>query len=74
MGIPVEVLEAGLLQLRKVERIRVRDRVEASLDADAARDAAWDAVAAHRARQAAQDTSLLLSLDRELARLRAEFQ
>lgn len=70
MGIPVEVLEAGLLQMPKVECIRVLDRVVASLDADAA----WDAVAAERDRQAAQDPSLLLSLDRELARLRAEFQ
>ena len=35
MGIPVEVLEAGLLQLPKVECIRVLDRVVASLDADA---------------------------------------
>lgn len=74
MGIPVEVLEAGLLQLPKVECIRVLDRVVASLDADAARDADWDAVAAERDRQATQDPSLLLSLDGELARLRAEFQ
>jgi len=74
MGIPVEVLEAWLLQLPKVECIRVLDRVVASLDADAARDAAWDAVAAERDRQATQDPSLLLSLGGELARLRAEFQ
>jgi hypothetical protein len=74
MGIPVEVLEAGLLQMPKVECIRVLDRVVASLDADAARDAAWDAVVAERDRQAAQDPSLLLSLDGELARLRAAFQ
>ena len=74
MGIPVEVLEAALLQLPKVERIRVRDRVEASLDADAARDAAWDAVAAERDRQAAQDASVLLNLDSELLRLRSELQ
>ena len=74
MGIPVEVLEAELLQLPKLERIRVLDRVVASLDADAARDAAWDAVAAGRDRQAAEDASVLLNLDSELLRLRSELQ
>jgi len=37
VGTPVEVLEAELLQLPKADRIRVLDRVVASLDADAAR-------------------------------------
>ena len=74
MGIPVEVLEAELLQLPKVDRIRVLDRVVASLDADAAREAAWDAVASHRDRQAAEDASVLLNLDSELLRLRSELQ
>ena len=35
MGMPVEVLEAELLQFPKADRIRVLDRVVASLDADA---------------------------------------
>lgn len=74
MGIPVEVLEAELLQLPKLERIRVLDRVVASLDDYAARDAAWDAVAAERDRQAAEDASVLLNLDSELLRLRSELQ
>lgn len=74
MGIPVEVLEAELLQLAKVDRIRLLDRVVASLHADAARDAAWDAVAARRDAEADRDPSVLLDLDDVLARLRAEVQ
>ena len=72
MGIPVEVLESELLQLPKADRIRVLDRVVASLDADTARDAAWDAVAAQRDAEADQDPSVLLELDDVFARLRAE--
>ena len=74
MGTPVEILEAALLQLPKADRIRVLDRVVASLDADAARDAAWDAVAARRDAEADQDPSVLLDLDDVLAKLRAEIQ
>ncbi len=74
MKIPVDVLEAELLQLPKADRIRVLDRVVASLDADAARDAAWDALAARRDAQAEQDPSLLLDLDDVLLGLRAEVQ
>jgi Putative addiction module component len=74
MRIPVDVLEAELLQLPKADRIRVLDRVVASLDADAARDAAWEALAARREGQAEQDPSLLLDLDAVLAGLRAEVQ
>ena len=71
---PVEVLEAELLQLPKADRIRVLDRVVASLDADAARDAAWDAEAARRDAEADRDPSVLLQLDDVLAGLRAEVQ
>ena len=48
------------------------DRVVASLDADASRDAAWDAVAAARDGQAESDPGLLIPLDDVLVRLRAE--
>lgn len=74
MGTPVEVREAELLQLPKADRIRVLDRVVASLDADAARDAAWDALAARRDAEADRDPSALLNLDDVLAKLRAEVQ
>ena len=74
MGTPVEVREAELLQLPKADRIRVLDRAVASLDADAARDAAWDALAARRDAEADCDPSALLNLDDVLAKLRAEVQ
>ena len=74
MGTPVEILEAELLQLSKADRIRVLDRVVAILDADAARDAAWDAVAAQRDAEADRDPSVLLDLDDVLAKLRAQVQ
>ncbi len=74
MGRPVEILEAELLQLTTADRIRVLDRVVASLDADATRDAAWDAVAESRDAEAERDPSVLLQLDDVLARLRTEIQ
>jgi hypothetical protein len=74
MTLPVEVLEAQLLQLSKADRIRLLDRVVASLDADAARDAAWDAVAARREADAKADPSLMQPLDDVLASLRADLR
>ena len=71
---PVEVLEAELLQLPKADRIRVLDRVVASLDADAARDTAWDAISARRDAEADRDPYVLLQLNDVLAGLRAEIQ
>lgn len=48
MSITFEALEAEVLHLPTADRSRLLDRVIASLDADKARDDAWDAVAAHR--------------------------
>lgn len=74
MGLPLEALEAQVLQLSKTDRVRLLDRVVASLDADAAREAAWDALAARRDAEAERDSSLLIPLDDVLAQLRAEVQ
>jgi len=74
MGMQLEVLEAELLQLTRQDRIRVLDRVVASLDADAARDAAWDEIARQRQLQAEVDPSHLLPLDQVLAELRGELR
>jgi len=48
VSIPIEVLEAEVLRLPQVERARLLDRVVASLDADKARDEAWERLAAER--------------------------
>lgn len=66
MGKPVEVLEAELLKLPKADRIRVLDRVVNSLDADAARDAAWDAAAARRDAEADHDGSMPFRVERDI--------
>ena len=74
MGLPLEALEDQVLQLPKADRVRLLDRVVASLDADAGREAAWDALAARRDAEAERDSSLLMPLSDVLARLRAELQ
>ena len=71
MGMPLEALEAEVLQLRTEDRVRLLDRVVASLDADAAREAAWDAEAASRDAAGQQDPTLMVSMDDALTRLRA---
>lgn len=48
MSLPVEALELEVLRLPVADRERLLDRVIASLDADKARDKAWDALAAKR--------------------------
>jgi len=45
---PLEALAEEVLQLPPEARVRLLDRVVASLDADRARDAAWDALAGAR--------------------------
>jgi hypothetical protein len=71
MGMPVEVLESELLRLPKADRLRVLDRVVASLDADAARDAAWQKIAAQWDAEADRDPSVLLPRDDVIATLSA---
>jgi hypothetical protein len=74
MSMPREDLESEVLRLPTAERKRLLDRVVASLDADAKRDAAWDAVAMSREAEIDKDTTVLLSLDDALQRLRNEIQ
>jgi hypothetical protein len=68
MDTTFETLEAEVLKLPSAQRAKLLDRVVASLDADAARDAAWDAVAVQRE----ADTASFEPLDDVLARLRDE--
>lgn len=74
MAIPLETLESEVLRLSTEHRQRLLDRVVASLDEDAARDAAWNAVAAEREAQAEEDPRLLVPLAEALDRLRAELK
>ena len=74
MDIPLEALEYQVLRLPTEERKRLLDRVVASLDADAARDAARDAIAATREVEATKDPALLVPLDEVLKQLRAELK
>jgi hypothetical protein len=70
----VETMASEILQLPTAERTRLLDRVVASLDADAERDAAWDAIAARRDAEIDEGTAALQSLDDVLARFRAEIK
>ncbi len=72
MPMPIEALEAALLQLPTSERARLLDRVVASLDADAARDRAWDALAAQRDAEIASGAATDVPGPDAVARLRAE--
>ena len=59
----IESLELELLGLPAVDRARLLDRVVASLDADRARDEAWDQVAATRDSEIERGTTSALSGD-----------
>ena len=74
MDIPLEALESQVLRLSTAERKRLLDRVVASLDIDAARDAAWDAVAAAREAEAKKDPALFVPLDEVVEQLRADLK
>ncbi|MFT7721847.1 MAG: hypothetical protein QM788_03300 [Roseateles sp.] len=68
MDTTFETLEAEVLKLPSAQRAKLLDRVVASLDADAARDAAWDDIAARREAESVQ----FEPLEDVLARLRDE--
>ena len=69
---PVEALAEEVLQLSPEARARLLDRVVASLDADRARDAAWDALAAARDAELESGGVRGVPVAETLARLRAE--
>ena len=71
---PVEVLAEEVLQLSPEVRAKLLDRVVASLDADRARDAAWDALAANRDAELESGQVLAIPVAEALARLRAELE
>jgi len=72
MSLPVEALELEVLRLPTADRVRLLDRVIASLDADKARDKAWDDLAAARDVEIERGESVPVSGGDAIARLRAE--
>ena len=72
MSRPIEALEAELLRLPSVERARLLDRVVASLDVDAARDEAWDKLAALRDAEIESGASVPVSGPEAVERIRSE--
>jgi len=72
MSMPIEALEAELLRLPSVERARLLDLVVASLDADKARDDAWDRLAALRDAEIEDGLSTPVPGPEAMVRLRAD--
>ena len=70
MNMPLESLEQEVLLLPVADRRRLLDRVVASLDADTARDTAWDAVAAEKEQEASTDKGQVIEMDDALAGIR----
>ena len=70
MSIPVELLAQQVLQLSASDRAKWLSQVITSLDADSARDAKWNALAAQRDAEADADPSVLVAGPEALARLR----
>lgn len=71
---PLEALVEEVLQLAPEARVRLLDRVVASLDADRARDAAWDALAAARDAELESGETVAIPVEQTLVRLRAELE
>lgn len=69
---PVETLAQEVLHLPAQVRSALLDRIVASLDADRARDEAWDALAARRGAEIESGTSTAVSGSEVLASLHAE--
>jgi hypothetical protein len=74
MSRPIEALAEEVLQLPSDARSRLLDRVVASLDTDRARDAAWDALAAHRDAEIESGAAIAVSGPEVVARLRDELE
>ena len=71
---PLEALAEEVLQLPTEARSKLLDRVVASLDADRARDRAWDELAARRDAEIESGTSVAVPGSEVLMRLRAELE
>ena len=72
MSLPLEALELEVLSLPTAEGLKLLDRVIASLDADKARDRAWDDLAARRDAEIERGESTPVSGPEAIARLRLD--
>lgn len=71
---PLEALAEEVLQLAPEARARLLERVVGSLDADRARDAAWDVLAAARDAELESSQAVAMPVEQTLALLRAELE
>lgn len=69
----LDALQAQVLGLPAADRALLLDRLMASLEADAALEAAWDEEAARRDAEIESGAVQPLPLDEVMARLRAQF-
>lgn len=74
MPLEIDVIEQHVLKLSAPDRARLLDRLILSLNEDAARDAAWDQVAAMRDAEIENGSVTELDGPEALARLRARFE
>ena len=74
MSPKLETLESEVLRLPVADRVRLLDRVVASLDVDAAREAAWDDLAAQRDAKIEAGSATETSVFDVVARLEAELK
>ena len=74
MSRPLEALAEEVLQLPTEARSKLLDRVVASLDADRARDRAWDELAARRDAEIESGASSAIEGPAVVARLRSELE
>ena len=72
MSMPVEVLEAEFLRLPTADRVRLLDKVIASLDEDKMRDQAWDRLAAQRQSEIVRGESVPVLGPEFMEQLRSE--
>lgn len=73
MTITHETLQAEVLRLSPADRAKLLDRLIASLDVDAAAEAAWDEVADRREQEWAAGAAAAVPIELVVARLKARF-
>jgi len=68
----LDILQAQVLGLPKAERVRLLDRLMASMEADAATEEAWEQIAAERDAEVESGAVDTLPLEDVIKQLRSE--